>query len=81
MHGLCLHEQQLAATIHSTIHYANARNHTPVCVVLRIKDQRLKWRIGVTLRRRNADNNFVQQLGHTDPSLCRDSQDIFSRNA
>ena len=80
MRGFGLHKQQLAATIHSTIHHSNTRDHAAIRVVLRIKNQCLQRRIDITLWWRNANNDFVQQFGHANTSLCRDTQDIFGRN-
>ena len=68
--GASLHEQQLVALAHAAIHHTHARDHTAVLIKLTVKNQRLQRRIGVALWRRNTSHHGIQQLGHTQASLC-----------
>ncbi len=78
---LRLHEQQLAACRQPSVHHAHARDHAAIRVVLRVEDECLQRCVRVTLRRGDAFDDGVQQLGHADSRLGRDAQDVFCRNA
>ena len=56
-------------------------HHAAVLVVGRVEDERPQRRVGVALRRRDALDDGVEQLGHALARLGRDAQDRLGREA
>ena len=56
-----LHEHQLRTVGQATVHHPDRADDAAVLVVLAVEDQRLQWRVGVALRRRNALADRVEQ--------------------
>ncbi len=74
-------KRRRAPDVKRAVEHADRADDAAVGVVVRVEDQPLERRIGVSGRRGNPVDDRVEQLGDSLAGLRRDTQDVFCRDA